>query len=192
MELKKIIILGGLLISFTMMSLIFFLGNGKEQIVPSQNLVTTDNEQQEPAQIETEKVTLFFLSEEDGMLHPEEREMVVTSILHLKAMMIIEELIKGSQNGLISPFPTDTELREFFLSPDGTAYVDFSRAFQENHPSGASAEISTVYSVVNTLMFNIDSIKKVFILIDGGEKETLSGQIDLSRPFVSRFDLIVE
>ena len=192
MELKKIIILGVLLISFTVMSLIFFLRDGEEQIVPSQNLVTTNKEQQEPAQIETEKVTLFFLSEQDGLLHPEERELMVTSILHLKAMTIIEELIKGSQNGLISPFPTDTELREFFLSPDGTAYVDFSRAFQENHPSGASAEISTVYSVVNTLMFNIDSIKKVFILIDGGEKETLSGHIDLSRPFVSRFDLIVE
>lgn len=192
MELKKIIILGMLLISFTVMSLIFFLGDGEEQIVPSQNLVTTDNEQQEPAQIETEKVTLFFLSEKDGLFHSEEREILVTSILHLKARDIIEELIKGSQIGLISPFPIDAELREFFLSPDGTAYVDFSRAFQENHPSGASAEISTVYSVVNTLMFNIDSIKKVFILIDGGEKETLSGHIDLSRPFVPRFDLIVE
>jgi spore germination protein GerM len=192
MELKKIIILGVLLITFTVMSLIFFLGHGEDRIVPSQNLVVTDIEQQEPGQVETEKVSLFFLSEEDGLLHPEEREIIVTPSLHLKARAIIEELLKGSLNGLISPFPADTELREFFLSTDGTAYVDFSRAFQDNHPSGASAEISTVYSVVNTLIFNLDSIKKVFILIDGGEKETLSGHIDLSRPFVPKFDLIVE
>lgn len=192
MELKKIIILGVLLITFTVMSLIFFLGNGEEQIVPSQNLVVTDTEQQEPGQVETEKVSLFFLSEEDGLLHPEEREIILTSSLHLKAMAIIEELLKGSLNGLISPFPPDAELREFFLSADGTAYVDFSRAFQDNHPSGASAEISTVYSVVNTLIFNLDSIKKVFILIEGGEKETLKGHIDLSRPFVPKFDLIVD
>lgn len=192
MELKKIIILGVLLITFTVMSLIFFLGNGEDRIVPSQNLVLPDIEQEESGQIETEKVSLFFLSEEDGLLHPEEREIIATPSLHFKAKAIIEELLKGSLNGLISPFPTDTELREFFLSPDGTAYVDFSGDLQDNHPSGASAEISTVYSVVNTLIFNIDSIKSVFILIDGGEKETLSGHIDLSRPFVPRFDLIVE
>lgn len=174
------------------MSLIFFLSDGEEKIIPSQKIVATGIEQQESGNIETELVSLFFLSEEDGLLHPEEREIIASPSLHIKARKIIEELIRGSQHGLISPFPPETELREFFMSAEGTAYVDFSRVFQDDHPSGASAEIATVYSVVNTLIFNIDAIKKVFILIDGGEKETLSGHIDLSRPFVAKFDLIVQ
>lgn len=192
MELKKIILLGVLFIILIVMSLIFFLSDGEEEIIPAQKLAASSLEPQESGQIETEIVSLFFLSEEDGLLHPEEREIIVSPSLHIKARMIIEELINGSQNGLISPFPPETELREFFLSTEGTAYVDFSRSFQVDHPSGASAEIATVYSVVNTLIFNIDTIKKVFILIDGGEKETLSGHIDLTRPFVPKFDLIVE
>ncbi|MBN2245674.1 MAG: GerMN domain-containing protein [Candidatus Aminicenantes bacterium] len=192
MELKKIILLGVLLITFIVMSLVFFLSDGEEEIIPSQKPAVIDLEQQQSGQNETEKVTLFFLSEEDGLLHPEEREIIVSPSLDMKARTIIAELIRGSQKNLISPFPPETVLREFFLSAEGVAYVDFSKDFQDDHPSGASAEIATVYSVVNTLIFNLDKIKKVFILIDGGEKETLSGHIDLSRPFVPKFDLIVE
>jgi spore germination protein GerM len=192
MELKKIILLGGLLVILIVMSLVFFLSDGEEEIIPPQKPAAEDLEQPESGQNETETVKLFFLSEEDGLLHSEEREIIVSSSLHMKARTIIEELIRGSQNGLISPLPPETELREFFLSAEGVAYVDFSKDFQDDHPSGASAEITTVYSVVNTLIFNLDEIKKVFILIDGGEKETLSGHIDLSRPFVPKFDLIVE
>jgi len=192
MEIKKIIILAVLFITFVVISLVFFLGNGEEQIIPSQKLITPNLEQQESIEIETEIVSLFFLSEADGLLHPEEREIMAVPSLHMKARLIIEELVSGSYNGLIAPFPPETELREFFLSPEGTAYVDFSRDFQDDHPSGASAEIATIYSVVNTLIFNIESIEKVFILINGGEKETLSGHLDLSRPFVPKFDLIRE
>ena len=192
MELKKTILLGLLTVAFIVMSLVFFLGNGDEQITTSQNQAAANIEQQESGQVETEIISLFFLSEEDGMLHAEEREIIAVPSLHMKARNIIEELLKGSHNGLISPFPANTELREFFISSEGIAYVDFSRDFQDNHPSGASAEIATVYSVVNTLIYNLNSIKKVFILIDGGEKETLNGHIDLSLPLVSKFNLMVE
>jgi len=192
MELKKTILLGLLTVAFIVMSLVFFLGNGDEQITTSQNQAAANIEQQESGQVETEIISLFFLSEEDGMLHAEEREIIAVPSLHMKARNIIEELLKGSHNGFISPFPANTELREFFISSEGIAYVDFSRDFQDNHPSGASAEIATVYSVVNTLIYNLNSIKKVFILIDGGEKETLNGHIDLSLPLVSKFNLMVE
>ncbi len=70
------------------------------------------------------------------------------------------------------------------------AYVDFSEEIVEKHLSGSSAEISTIFSVVNSLAYNFDAIEKVFILIEGQERETLGGHINLSRPFLPLYDLI--
>jgi germination protein M len=67
--------------------------------------------------------------------------------------------------------------------------VDLSREIMEKHPSGSSAELATVYSIVNTLAYNFKPIKKVFLLVEGSEKETLSGHINLSQPFVPLYSL---
>ena len=72
------------------------------------------------------------------------------------------------------------------------AYVDFSKEIQEKHLRGSSAEMATVFSIVNSLAYNFKSIKKVFILIDGVEKETLGGHISLSHPFLPQYDLVAE
>jgi len=141
---------------------------------------------------ETIKIVLFFLSEEDTYLHPEERKIPADSSIVRQAKRTIEELIKGSQSGLISPFPPETELRELYVTKKGVAYVDFSEDIVEKYLSGSSAEISTIYSVVNSLTYNFRSIEKVFILIEGQEKETLGGHINLSRPFLPLYDLIAK
>jgi spore germination protein GerM len=78
------------------------------------------------------------------------------------------------------------------VTRSGVAYVDFSKDIVEKHLSGSSAEISTIYSVVNSLAYNFDSIKRVFILIEGREKETLGGHISLSKAFLPLYDLIAK
>ncbi len=134
-------------------------------------------------------ITLYFASEEDNLLHGEEREILSNSSLILEIKQTIEELLSGSDNGYISPFPPESKLREVFITGEGIVYADFSREIQDEHLSGTTAEISTVYSVVNSLAFNFESIKKVFILVDGNEKETLKGHIDISRPLVPMYNL---
>jgi hypothetical protein len=52
--------------------------------------------------------------------------------------------------------------------------------------------MSTIYSVVNSLSYNLKPIKKVFILIDGGEKKTLGGHIDLTSPFQPIYDIVAK
>ena len=68
--------------------------------------------------------------------------------------------------------------------------MDFSRELSLNHISGSAAEIATVFAIVNPLVRNFDSIKRVFILVDGTERETLNGHVDLTRPLLPRFDLV--
>ena len=189
MDIKKIIILSALLLSLLIIMIFFFRSGSQEKIKKTPDIIAAETEDQSPQEPEIKNVKLFFLSERDSLLHPEEREILSSLSIVDQMRQTIEELLKGSHNGAVSPFPADTKLRELFITPEGIAYVDFSRDIQDKHLSGSSAEIATVYSVVNSLVHNFKLIKKVFILIDGGEVETLGGHIDLSRPFLPRFDL---
>jgi hypothetical protein len=72
------------------------------------------------------------------------------------------------------------------------AYVDFSKEIQDKSLSGSEAEMAAVYSIVNSLTYNFKSIKKVLILVDGEEAETLAGHINLSKPFAPDYSLIAQ
>lgn len=190
MDMKRLIHVGLLLVLLIILVIIFFRTGGEERIKPASSTTFPEQEPLSEEPEETTQITLFFPSEEDTLLHPEVRDIIASSSVGIQAKQVIEELIKGSQNGYISAVPPETKLRELFITEEGVAYVDFSREIQEKHNSGSSAEISTIFSIVNSLTYNFKSVKKVFILIDGGEKQTLGGHIDLSRPFLPQHDLI--
>jgi len=190
---RKILILtGSLLVLMIILAVVFFsLGTG-DSVRPSSSSLLIEPDA-DPSQSPTFRtVELFFLSENDGLLHSEEREVPESPSVSLMARRLVEELLLGSKNGLICPFPPDTKLREFYLTEEGHAYVDFSREIRDGHPSGSEADIATVYSCVNSLTRNFTDIKWVSILIDGRESQTLGGHIDLTRPFVLREDLIAK
>lgn len=190
METKKYVILGVLFVLLVILVVLFFQSGTekKKKAIPASTSLEQETESAEPS--ESKSVTLFFLSEEDDFLHGEEREIVSNPSLIYEAKQTIEELLKGSHKGFISPFPPETKLREVFITPEGIVYVDFSREIQDDHLSGATAEVSTVYAVVNSLTYNFEPIKRVFILVDGNEKETLKGHVDISQPLVPMYNLI--
>lgn len=192
MDTKRWLLFGLSLILLTVLAIIFFRGGGQEKIKQAAEIPSSESVP-EPGQLrETKVVTLFFLSEEDGLLHPERRQILTGQSVVQEAGQAVEELIKGSDKGYLSPLPPETKLRQLFITKEGVAYVDFSKEFMEKHPSGSSAELATVYSIVNSLAYNFKPIKKVFILVEGGEKETLGGHINLSRAFVPLYSLNAE
>jgi spore germination protein GerM len=189
---KKIATLGVLFVVLVILVVVFFVGGIKEKIVPTTPVFPPEVEPLPVQPGQTRTVVLFFLSEVDTLLHPEQREIPADLSMVRQAKQTIEELINGSQKGYISPFPPEAKLRELYVTEEGVAYVDFSKDIVEKHLSGSSAEISTIFSVVNSLAYNFDDIEKVFILIEGRERETLGGHINLSRPFLPLFDLIAQ
>jgi len=140
--------------------------------------------------VEKKEVTIFFPSEENSLLYPETREIYLTPSLIQRAKQVILELIKGPENNHLPSLPPTIKLREIFITNDGTAYIDFSKEIYQQHPGGSEAEIISVYAIVNSLTYNFPQIKRVQILIEGLEKETLNGHIDLTKPFSPRFNLI--
>jgi germination protein M len=186
---KKLTIFLVLLIVLLVLVLVFFFGNRKEKIKHLSRPGGTVQTAKPAKEIQMKKITLFFLSENDGLLHPEEREIPVSS-LNDEARAVVEELIKGPKSTLISSIPESTRVRQVFVTDDGTIYVDLSRNVLEANFYGSSGEMAVVYSIVNSLAYNFKAIKKVSLLVEGNEKETLGGHIDLSRPFLPDYSLV--
>ena len=133
MNKKRLLLLGALFFSSIIFAVIFFLTGSKDRVMPTSTSSFSESEQLTTEPMETQKITLFYLSDRDSLLHPEEREIVAGSSVVHQARQTIEELLKGSLNGSISPFPPETKLRELFLTREGIAYVDFSRELEERH-----------------------------------------------------------
>ncbi len=190
MEIKQIVPLAVLSAALIVLGILFFVGGGDQPPVldPVPTPETGGDDSEELRSIKT--IVLFFLSDGDKMLFGEEREIYAQDQVLFEAKQCILELIKGSLKDALPSIPAGTRLREMYITEEGVAYVDFSREITENHLSGSKAEIATVFSIVNTLTHNFKSIKRVSILIEGDEKETLNGHIDLTRPLLPRFDLI--
>lgn len=192
MDKKRWIVFGLSVIFLLVLVFIFFRGGGQEKIRPAAEISPSESPPESEPPGETRIVTLFFLSEEDTLFHPEERRIMSSPAVVQEAEEVVQELIKGSNKGNLSALPAEARLRQLFITKDGVAYVDFSKELMEKLPSGSSTELAAVYSIVNTLAYNFEAIKKVFILVEGGEKETLGGHISLSRAFVPFYSLSPE
>lgn len=189
MDKRRLIVLAALAGLLIILMVVFFQQGGKDIGSPASG-VFVDPDIVDPEITARVTVVLYFLSEDKPNLTSEEREIPLYDSVSLKARRIVNELLSGSQKDLICPFPAETQLREFYLSEKGTAFVDFSGEVRNGHPFGSSADIATVYSLVNTLTVNIEEIKQVVILVEGRESQTLGGHIDLTKPFVYRADMI--
>jgi hypothetical protein len=122
-------------------------------------------------------VKLFFPAMGDTVILSSEDQTIFRSAESAnRARQIIQKLLEGPKNtALFNSIPKDTKLQEVFIDDMGTAYVDFSSTISANHPGGIANEQATIYSIVNSLTYNLKEIRQVQILVSGAEKETLAG-----------------
>jgi len=77
--------------------------------------------------------------------------------------------------------PKGTKLIGVKIKGDN-AIVNINKVIVDKHPGGTSAEMQTIYSIVNSITLNYPTIKRVKILIEGKTRKTLAGHIDISIP----------
>jgi hypothetical protein len=119
----------------------------------------------------------------DKVLATEKRTIFKSGEVTNRARQILKLVLDGPMGSDLQPsVPKDTKLQEVFLSNDGVLYVDFSSALSLNHPGGMVNEQATIYSIVDSLLFNLPEIHQVKILIGGNETETLAGHCLLLLP----------
>ena len=137
-----------------------------------------------------QEVTLFFSDPNERFLVPEKRFIPKEKEPEAQAREMIQALIAGSKTGLVNTFPEKAELQGVKREGEDILSVNFRESLVANHPGGSAAEMATVYSLTNTLTTNLPAIKRIRILIDGKERESLKGHIGLRNPFMMNRELI--
>jgi len=155
----------------------------KEKPVVTKEVPYKEEEIKEVQPVPTEEmveVNLYFSDSQAMYLVPEKRKIPQTPSL---ARQVVIELIKGPENPNLYPtIPKETQVNEVYIADD-IVYIDLSEEIFKNHPGGSSGELMTVYSIVNALT-EITPIRGVQILVEGNEKESLVGHIDISMPLI--------
>jgi hypothetical protein len=70
--------------------------------------------------------------------------------------------------------------------------VDLSAEVVRAHPGGSLNELLTVYAIVNAVAANLPAVRRVQILVDGKEADTIAGHVDLRRPLTRNDSLVRE
>jgi len=133
---------------------------------------------------------IFFGDRETDFLITERRTLPWSTDPEQRARRLLSELLRGPSGAGVRTTPDSTMLRSVSITSGGIAQADFSVQLSHEHPGGSSSEVLTVYSIVNTLAFNIDGIKKVQILIEGQTLDTLAGHMDCRQPFAPNIKII--
>jgi spore germination protein GerM len=139
---------------------------------------------------EKKGIVLYFSDRESDYLIGEKREILKKSDVKEEAEEAMDELIRGPKGKLIPTLPPQTRLLGLELGKNGIAKVNVNHAFLKDHPGGSSAEMMTVYSMVNTLALNFPQIKRVQILVEGKKVETITGHLSIWQPVPPNPDLI--
>jgi spore germination protein GerM len=152
------------------------VSSGMDQVEQNSRITETKHS-------EKSVVHLYFSDKDNSFLKAETRDLFQSDKSAEFGKNIVEALIEGPRTGLMRTIPANTALKAFYITRDGTAYVDMSDAIRDAHPGGVKSELFTIYSMVNSLTLNIPEIDAVKILINGKEAMTLDGHIDVRFPF---------
>jgi spore germination protein GerM len=127
-------------------------------------------------------VFLYFSDSECEYLVAERREIFSKTNVKEEAKETINELIKGPKSELVPTISPQTKLLDLQIQEEGLATVDFDKTLASDHPGGSSAEILTIYSIVNSLNLNFPQIKRVWFLVEGQPVESIAGHLSLKKP----------
>ena len=137
----------------------------------------------EPGQTQLQKCTLFFFDTNSLRLAGEERKLELSQDVTERLKQTITELLNDSISGLYQTIPKGTQLYEVYVDEQSTAYLDFSHHLKSEHIGGTTSEALTIAAILRTVKVNFsDEIRKVQILIEGLETDTVGGHVDISKP----------
>ncbi len=127
-----------------------------------------------------QRVTLFVADDSDGSLNKREISIALPQEPGQRAREILHALMDVYQErSSPHPLPNGADVKDVFLLNNRTAVIDTTAAFANGHRSGIMVEELTLASVAQTLAANIPGITQIKLLVDGRERETLAGHVDL-------------
>jgi hypothetical protein len=148
-----------------------------------------------PAAVETAHITatVFFGTPDGQGLVPIRRDVpLAKNVIDQGRQILVAQLTEAAPPPYVSVIPASTTLRAFYVTDRGDAFVDLSPEVVSGHPGGSLNELLTVYALVNAVTANLPAARRVQILVDGKEVDTLAGHVDLRRPLMRDMSLVRE
>ncbi|MCL4813965.1 MAG: GerMN domain-containing protein [Vicinamibacteraceae bacterium] len=128
------------------------------------------------------RANLYYVSEDGLRLVAVERDVPFGADTAEQARRLLEAQLLAAPEPYAQAIPEGTTLRALFLTEGGDAYADFTGELRSRHPGGSLDELFSVYAIVNAVTVNLPAIKRVQILIEGKEVDTMAGHVDLRQP----------
>ena len=152
----------------------------------SSNTITEYTPAQEFSDDEIRKtiISLYFKNIETNSLIAEAKAIDVKELYKDPYTYLINMLILGPESEkLESAIPEGTKVNSCTLKGN-TVYVDLSKEFIDNAPSGITEESMIIYSIVNTLT-ELNEVSSVKFLINGEENlQFKDGKINFKESFI--------
>ena len=134
---------------------------------------------------------LYFVSEDGALLEGASMDVPLSDSPAAQARALIEaQLAAEPPAPLTRAVPAGVTVRGVFLTGRDDAYVDLDSTFVSALPGGSHNELLAAYAMVSVLTTNLTPVRRVQILIDGREVETLTGHVDLREPLRKNEGLI--
>ncbi|QEM69141.1 GerMN domain-containing protein [Geobacter sp. FeAm09] len=134
----------------------------------------------------TRTAVLFFVADGTRLVR-EARELEPCRETGACIKDTLDALLSGPLGDYDEALPESTTLNSVRLE-GGTAVVDLSREFAADLPSGSSAEMMAVYSLVDTVCANYPQISRVKLTV-AGNGSTVLNHLDLSAPLAPDYSL---
>ena len=135
--------------------------------------------------------TLFYATQEGDALVPIRREVPLAEGVVAQGRQLLISQFMPPPSPYVSAIPPGTTLRAFYVTEKGDAFVDLS-GITAAHPGGSLTELLTVQAIVNAVTANLPAVKRVQILVDGKEADTIAGHVDVRRPLTRDTSLLRE
>jgi sporulation and spore germination protein len=132
------------------------------------------------AQGKEETIAVLVAYDEDMALRWRKTEAFMPDERDLRARAALRAVLaQYQQSPSPHPLASGADIKDVYLLNDDTLLVDTTAPFADGHPSSVLLEEMTLTSLIETLAANVPGITRVKFLVDGKERQTLAGHVDL-------------
>ncbi len=135
--------------------------------------------------------TIFFGATSGSGLVATRVEVPLAPTVAAQGEAILQAVLADPPAGVVRVVPAGTRLRAFYVDGRGDAFLDLSSEVRSAHPGGSFGEALTVAALVNAVTTNLRAVRRVQLLVEGEEVETLAGHLDVSHPLAPDLSLVV-
>jgi hypothetical protein len=146
-----------------------------------------------PSTIQTSHITatVFFGARSGDGLVATRVEVPLAPTVAAQGEAILRAALSDPPPGALRVVPRGTRLRAFFIDGRGAAFVDVTSEVRRLHAGGSFGEALTVGALVNAVTANLSAARRVHLLVEGQEADTLAGHVDVARALTQDMSLVV-